>query len=42
VAHVRIADLDLGQVPSRDPSSVLIRGKGNKPRRWPLWARTVN
>jgi site-specific recombinase XerD len=42
VAHVRIADLDLGQVPSRDPSSVLIRGKGNKPRRCPLWARTVN
>ena len=42
VAHVRIADLDLGQTPDRDPSSVLIRGKGNKPRRCPLWARTVN
>ena len=42
VAHVRIADLDLGQTPSRDPSSVLIRGKGNKLRRCPLWARTVN
>jgi integrase/recombinase XerD len=41
VAHVRIADLDLGQVPSRDPSSVLIHGKGNKLRRCPLWARTV-
>jgi site-specific recombinase XerD len=42
VAHVRIADLDLGQVPSRDPSSVLIHGKGNKLRRCPLWARTVD
>jgi integrase/recombinase XerD len=42
VAQVRIADLDLGQVPSRDPSSVLIHGKGNKLRRCPLWARTVN
>jgi integrase/recombinase XerD len=42
VAHVRIADLDLGQTPERDPSSVLIRGKGNKQRRCPLWARTVN
>ncbi|HEY7159399.1 MAG TPA: tyrosine-type recombinase/integrase [Gemmataceae bacterium] len=41
-AHVRIADLDLGQTPDRDPSSVLIRGKGNKRRRCPLWARTVN
>lgn len=40
-AHVRVADLDLGRAPSRDPSSVLIRGKGNKPRRCPLWARTV-
>jgi site-specific recombinase XerD len=42
VAHVRIADLDLGQTPSRDPSSVLLRGKGNKLRRCPLWAKTVN
>lgn len=42
VAHVRIADLDLGQVPSHDSSSVLIHGKGNKLRRCPLWARTVN
>ena len=41
-AHVRIADLDLGQTPDRDPSSVLIHGKGNKRRRCPLWARTVN
>jgi integrase/recombinase XerD len=41
-AHVQIADLDLGQTPGRDPSSVLIRGKGNKQRRCPLWAKTVN
>ena len=40
-AHVRVADLDLADAPDRDPSSVLIRGKGNKPRRCPLWARTV-
>jgi integrase/recombinase XerD len=42
VAHVRIADLDLGAIPDRDPSSVLIHGKGNKARCCPLWARTVN
>jgi site-specific recombinase XerD len=42
VAHVRIADLDLGSTPDRDTSSVLIHGKGNKSRRCPLWARTVH
>jgi site-specific recombinase XerD len=42
VAHVRVVDLDLGRMPERDPSSVLIHGKGNKLRRCPLWARTVN
>ena len=41
VAHVRITDLDLGQTPERDPSSVLIRGKGSKLRHCPLWAKTV-
>ena len=41
-AHVRISDLDLGRTPERDSSSVLIHGKGNKLRRCPLWARTVN
>jgi integrase/recombinase XerD len=40
-AHVGIADLAVGHTPSRDPSSVLIHGKGNKLRRCPLWARTV-
>jgi site-specific recombinase XerD len=41
-AQARIGDLTLPQVPDRDPASVLIRGKGNKPRRCPLWARTVH
>jgi integrase/recombinase XerD len=40
-AQARIGDLALPQVPERDPASVLIRGKGNKPRRCPLWAQTV-
>jgi site-specific recombinase XerD len=40
-AHVCIADLSLGSAPDRDPSSVLIHGKGNKSRRCPLWARTA-
>jgi integrase/recombinase XerD len=41
-AHVRISDLQLGLTPERDLSVVLIRGKGNKQRRCPLWAKTVN
>jgi site-specific recombinase XerD len=40
-AHVLIGDLQLGLKPERDPSAVLIRGKRNKLRRCPLWARTV-
>ena len=40
-ARVQIGDLTLPQVPERDLASVLIRGKGNKPRRCPLWAHTV-
>jgi integrase/recombinase XerD len=40
-AQARIEDLILPQVPERDLASVLIRGKGNKPRRCPLWAQTV-
>ncbi len=40
-AHVQIVDLDLGATPGRDMSSVLIRGKGNKVRRCPLWTSTV-
>jgi site-specific recombinase XerD len=41
-AHVLISDLQLGLAPERDLSVVLIRGKGNKQRRCPLWAKTVN
>ena len=40
-AQLLIADLDLAQVPSRDFSSVKIRGKGNKERRCPVWPQTV-
>jgi len=40
-AQVRIGDLTLPHVPNRDLASVLIRGKGNKLRHCPLWARTV-
>ena len=36
-AQLLIADLDLAHVPSRDFSSVKIRGKGNKERRCPVW-----
>jgi integrase/recombinase XerD len=42
VAQARIGDLELGATPDRDPSSVLIHGKGNKSRRCPLWAKTVH
>ncbi len=42
VAHVRIGDLDLGAVSNRDASSVILRGKGNKTRRCPLWPKTVD
>ncbi len=41
-AQVRIGDLSLPQVSDRDIASVLIRGKGNKPRRCPLWAQTAH
>lgn len=40
-AQLTIADLDLAHVPRRDHSSVLLHGKGNKTRRCPLWAQTV-
>ena len=40
-AQLLIADLALAQVPSRDLSSVKIRGKGNKERRCPIWPQTV-
>jgi integrase/recombinase XerD len=40
-AQAQVGDLTLPQVPERDLASVLIRGKGNKRRRCPLWAQTV-
>jgi site-specific recombinase XerD len=40
-AQVLISDLQLGLTPERDLSVVLLRGKGNKLRRCPLWAKTV-
>jgi site-specific recombinase XerD len=40
-AQVRISDLTFPEVAERDLASVLIRGKGNKTRRCPLWAQTV-
>jgi len=42
VAQVQIGDLELGAAPERDVSSVLLRGKGNKLRRCPLWPKTVD
>jgi len=42
VAQVRIGDLDLSAASSRDASFVVLRGKGNKYRRCPLWPRTVD
>jgi integrase/recombinase XerD len=41
-AQTKIADLQFPVVPRSGLSSVLIRGKGNKLRRCPLWPKTVN
>lgn len=41
-AQARIDDLTLPEVPERDPASIVIRGKGNKRRRCPLWTQTVH
>jgi site-specific recombinase XerD len=40
-AQLTIADLAFANAPQRDHSSVLIRGKGNKLRRCPVWSQTV-
>lgn len=40
-AQVHIDDLIFPQVPERDLTTVLIRGKGNKQRECPLWVSTV-
>ena len=41
-AQLAIKNLDIPYNPKRDHSSVVIQGKGNKIRRCPLWAKTVN
>lgn len=41
-AQLTVSNLDLAHAPRRDHSSVVIRGKGNKLRRCPLWSQTVN
>jgi site-specific recombinase XerD len=41
-AQLTIADLHIAHAKKRDLSTVLIRGKGNKLRRCPLWQQTVN
>jgi len=40
-AQLTIADLCLAHAPEASPSSVWLRGKGNKRRRCPLWPETV-
>lgn len=40
-AQLTIADLAFANAPQRDHSSILIRGKGNKLRRCPVWSQTV-
>jgi integrase/recombinase XerD len=41
-AQVRISDLTFPAVADRDLATVVIRGKGNKARRCPLWAQTIH
>ena len=41
VAQLTIADLNIALAQKRDLSTVLIKGKGNKLRRCPLWQQTV-
>lgn len=40
-AQVKISDLNIGKSSKSTLATVLIRGKGNKPRRCPLWEQTV-
>ena len=41
-AQLTIANLELAKNPKKELSTVVIRGKGDKLRRCPLWAETVN
>jgi len=40
-AQLKIGDLNITDSPPRHLSTALIKGKGNKPRRCPLWQRTA-
>ncbi len=40
-AQVKIGDLNIAGASKGDLATVLIRGKGNKPRRCPLWQQTA-
>lgn len=40
-AHALVGDLAIGATVDRDPSSITVRGKGNKLRQCPLWTKTV-
>jgi site-specific recombinase XerD len=41
-AQLTISDLTISHIPKRECSSVMVRGKGNKMRRCPLWPQTVH
>jgi len=41
-AQLKIVDINIPHTPKRDLSTVLIKGKGNKLRRCPLWQQTVD
>ena len=41
-AQLKVADIHIPHVPKRDLSTALIRGKGNKLRRCPLWQQTAD
>jgi site-specific recombinase XerD len=41
-AQLKIADIYIPNVPKRNLSTALIRGKGNKLRRCPLWQQTID
>jgi integrase/recombinase XerD len=40
-AQLRVSDLNITTASKRELATVLIRGKGNKPRRCPLWQQTA-
>jgi integrase/recombinase XerD len=40
-AQLKVSDLNIAAVSKKELATVLIRGKGNKPRRCPLWPQTA-